>query len=347
MERGRECRAALAAVAATAGAGYASGRELVLFFAQLGATSWLGVAFASVCFGLLAAALCRAVVRVGPDAPGGFLRPLLGRRVGTMANMLYSLLMSLTAAVMLAGAGEIGALTLPLENGFLWGAVLALAAALGLILSYNKAVPVAGLLTLLAGAGLYAGLALDPRAVRVYARAETSLALENSTGAAILLAAMYAALNACIAGDALLRFSHRRLDAGRVGLMCGGMMAILLSCANAAILRGGRDLLSQAMPTVILAARWGAPGFWLCAGFTFLCNVGTLAAALGALLRKLEAGGGERAAGILLLTLAAALAVTRGLDGAVARVYPALGWLCALGVGAVAGRLERRDAPSC
>lgn len=343
MERGRERRAALAAIAATAGAGYASGRELVLFFAQLGAASWLGVAFASVCFALLAAALCRAVERVGPDAPGAFLRRLLGRRVGTAAGMMHSLLMSLTAAVMLAGAGEIGALTLPVDHGYIWGMALALAAAVGWNLSYEKAMPAAGLLTLLIGAALYAGLALDPRPVRVYARAETTLALENSTGAAILLAAMYAALNASIAGDALLRLSHRRLDAGRVGLLCGGMMAILLSCANAAILRGGRDLLSQAMPAVILAARWGAPGFWLCATFFFLCDAGTLAACLGALLRKVEAGGGEWAAGILLLILSAALAVTRGLDGAVARVYPALGWLCALGVGAVAGRLEKSD----
>ncbi len=342
MDHGGERRAALAAVAATAGAGYASGRELVLFFAQLGAMSWLGIVFAAVCYGLLASALCRCAMRTGGRTPGAFLRRLLGRGTGAAASALHGVLMSLTAAVMLVSAGETGALTLPVQHGGAWGMALGLAAALGLCLAYPEAMPALGLVTAVVGVGLYAGLALDPRPVRVYTRAETELALENSAGAAVLLAAMYAALNASVGGDCLLRFSGSRVDPARVGLWGGGLMALLLACANGAILRGGRQLLGQALPAVILASRWGIAGFWLCALFSFLCAVGTLAATLGALLRKLEAGGPERAAGVMLLALAAALALTRGMDGAMERAYPAVGWLTALGVAAVAARLERQ-----
>jgi uncharacterized membrane protein YkvI len=62
----------LAIVAAVAGTGYASGRELVLFFAQTGRAQWIGIGFAPVVFGLLTALLCRC----GAGASTERLRPL-------------------------------------------------------------------------------------------------------------------------------------------------------------------------------------------------------------------------------------------------------------------------------
>ena len=167
MEK-RRARAALSVVAAVAGTGYASGRELVLFFAQLGRLSWAGILLASTVFGALVGLMsCASALR---------------RWYGRVAAALRGLLLAAVAAVMLLEAGKLGALTLPARNGFLWGMLLA-----------------------------------------------------------------------------------------------------LLLCANAAIARGGRQLLAQALPVVLLSARWGLAGFWMTALFSYVCAAATLAAALDGL----------------------------------------------------------------
>ena len=53
MARTRVWRAPVAAVAVTAGAGFSSGREVALFFSQMGWAAWAGVLFASALFGAL------------------------------------------------------------------------------------------------------------------------------------------------------------------------------------------------------------------------------------------------------------------------------------------------------
>jgi hypothetical protein len=67
-----------------------------------------------------------------------------------VAGWLHALLLALTVAVMLCGAGEMGALTLPLRFGFLWGAGLALLIALLLNLTRLRVLPALGLLALAA-----------------------------------------------------------------------------------------------------------------------------------------------------------------------------------------------------
>ena len=327
MRRWDQARVALAAMAAVAGTGYASGRELVLFFAQLGWAGWVGIPFAAAVFGLLMALLCRWAGRMDSGSFAQLCQRLLGCRAGVAAGWLHGLLLALTAAVMLCGAGEVGALTLPLRFGFLWGAALALLIALILNLSGLRALPGLGLAVLAVGALFYAGLALDPRAVRVYLRSEVALALEGSVPAAILLALAYGAMNACLAASAVARFGRGARPAG-VGLLCAAMLGALLGCANAAILRGGRELLGQALPTVLLSARWGVAGFWICAGFSFLCAASTLAAALGGLIDMARRGGRKR--GMIALAALVVLACgTLGLAGTVGLGYPAVGWLCA------------------
>ena len=59
MEKRSGATVVPAILAAVAGTGYASGRELVLFFAQTGRTGWIGICLASVVFGLLVSLLCR------------------------------------------------------------------------------------------------------------------------------------------------------------------------------------------------------------------------------------------------------------------------------------------------
>ena len=332
MKKECENRAALAIVAAVAGTGYASGRELVLFFAQTGPVGWAGVAFAAAVFGALTALLCRWAGQLGAgDVPALCRRGIPGAP-GRAAGWAYGLLMALTAAAMLCSAGEIGALTLPLAQGGLWGMGLALLIALGMRLSRLKALPGLGLALLVAGTVYYTALALDPRPPRVWLRGGVTLALEGSLPAALLLGLTYAAMNACLAAGPCLRFGAPASPKG-VGLRCTAMLLLLLGSANWAVVRGGRDLLGQAMPTVLLSARWGVAGFWLCAAFSFLCAVTTLSAALDALLTHPRGG----ILGAVGATVAALTALYRGVGAA----YPAVGWLCAVLLLALACRGER------
>ncbi|MBR1820281.1 MAG: hypothetical protein IJ769_01520, partial [Clostridia bacterium] len=63
MQKGGEARAALAVMASVAGTGYASGRELAVFFAQLGRASWAAIALAAAAFGLLTGLCARLASR--------------------------------------------------------------------------------------------------------------------------------------------------------------------------------------------------------------------------------------------------------------------------------------------
>ncbi len=338
MEGRGEARSALAIVAAVAGTGYASGRELVLFFAQTGRAQWIGICFAPVVFGLLTALICRWSAGVGADSFAGFCRRLMGRRVGAVAGWLHALLLALTALVMLCGSGETGALVLPVRFGWLWGAGIALLIAVIVNLSGLRPLPWMGLVVLAAGVMFYGALALDPRPPRVWMEGAVQLALADSWPASILLALSYGAMNAALASNVALRFG-KGARPWKVGLLCGGALLALLAVASGAIARGGRLLLGQAMPTVILAARWGLAGFWACAAFSYICAVTTLAAVLGGLIDDMRGGWGR---GALVTALAvAALAGLLGLRRTVGAGYPAVGWLCAALLLAVACRADR------
>ena len=268
MEK-RRARAALSVVAAVAGTGYASGRELVLFFAQLGRLSWAGILLASAVFGALVGLMSCA------SAPR--------RWYGRVAAALRGLLLAAVAAVMLLEAGKLGALTLPARNGFLWGMLLALALALLANAWGLRPLCRVGFGLLLWGVVFYAALALDARPVRIHLRGDVRLALEDNPAAAALLALLYGSMNACVAAGIAGRYGRGNGGAARFGMLCGGMLCALLLCANAAIARGGRQLLAQALPVVLLSARWGLAGFWMTALFSYICAAATLAAALGGL----------------------------------------------------------------
>ena len=337
MGKRGEARVVTAVMAAVAGAGYASGRELVLFFAQTGKVGWIGVCLAPAVFGLLVSLLCRWGGSAGATGFIQFCRRVIGTRAGVVAGWLHGLLLALTAAVMLCGAGELGALTLPVRFSWLWGAGCALLIGLTLNLARLRPLPWLGLIVLAAGVAFYGALALDPRPPRVWLDGTVQLALEDSWPAAILLALAYAAMNAVLAANVALRFGGGAKP-WRVGLGCALSLWALLAAANGAIARGGSQLLGLAMPTVVLAARWGLFGFWICALFGYLCAVTTLAAAMGGLIDMTRGGGVGSALPIAIAV--AALAGLPWLRRAVGASYPAVGWLSAVMMLALACRAD-------
>lgn len=283
MRKRDAMRAALAVMAAIAGTGWASGRALALFFAQLGWAGWIGIALAAAAFGLSIGAVAHMARRAGTDSFAQLCRRRLGRTACRIVGVLHGGMMALVAAASLLGAGKLGALALPIRHGFAWGMGLALLVAALMNAKDCRAMPWLGLLLCVVGAAFYAGLAIDPRPPRLNLRGEVVLTLEGNLPAAALLALCFAAMNACVAADTAARFAGGCVRPVRLGALCGGLLGGMLLLGRAALARGGEVLLAQALPTVLLAARWGLFGFWLCAGFGFLCACATLAASARAL----------------------------------------------------------------
>ena len=283
MRKCGEWRAAASAVGAAAATGYASGRALVIFFMQLGWAAWPGVMLAAASFALLLTGCARLCVRADAGGFAALCCRMLGRGKARVVGVFHGLLLAMAAAVSILNAGELGALTLPIDRGFLWGMGAALALAALLNLRGGRGMVAVGA----AASGLavlfYLALALDPRPPRLYLTGEAVLTLSGSVWAMLALALCHASLNACVAADALCRRVNDQTDPRRLGLMCAAGMAAPLLAGCAALSRGGPLLLASALPTVPLAARWGLAGFWICAGFGYFCNVATLAAALGGL----------------------------------------------------------------
>lgn len=275
MREKAEWRAALSAMGAIAGVGLASGRELVLFFAQLKDAAWAGVLCACALFGLLAGVIA---------ARGDACRARSGlERVAEVLRLLFA---ALAAAFMLTKLGEVGALTLPLRHGYLFGAGFGLLAAL--VAGWTGLHWPLGLLLTLGLSAFYIANALDGRPARIHLTGETDFALAGSVAAAMALSAVYAAMNACAAGWRLRETRQGTLRPWALGLKAASLMALVLIPGVAALLRGGDGVLIQPMPWVVLSARWGLMGFWLCAGLSALCAASTLSAALGLLIDRLR-----------------------------------------------------------
>lgn len=277
VKAGREWLTAVLAVSSAIGIGIVPDRAVVFFFSQMGRASWIGVFMASLLFGVLCAMAAWAASEMGSRSFDGVCRLLSGRWMAA----LYQLFMLSVAAIMLAEAGKLAMLALPVRNAFWMGmtASLGLSAALCM-----RGMRMWGIASIGLCAAFYLALGLDPRPVRFAVRYETVLALRDSVSAAMLLSVLYAALSASVAaGEAASGGVKSPL---KLAAWAGGMMFLLLSVANTAFLRGGEKLLSQTLPTVVLSARWGKTGFYGCIFVKWMCILCTLNSAVRVLVGK-------------------------------------------------------------
>ena len=291
MVRKRELSAVAATLAAGAGVGFSSGRQVALFFAQMGWASWVGVGAAAALYGALCGAVCHFANQTGARTLPGICMRALGPRRAMAACALYGLLTAAVAAMMISAAGGLAALILPVQNAFWMGALFSTGLALLLSLRGMRGMAALGIVAVTLCGALYAAMALDPREIHVYHQYVTVPELSGSLGAALALAAMHAALNAAVAAAAAAGFADRTRSAAGFAAECGLGMLILLAAANAAILRGGERLLSQAMPMAVLAARWGKFGYYALILSMWLCTVTTLSASVSALAGQLDGDG--------------------------------------------------------
>ena len=294
MRNRSEWRAALSMLGAMAGMGFATGREPALFFTQFKVAAWMGLLTASVVFGLLVA----GVVRRGVNPP-------VGDGLSRICEALRLLLASLVAAIMLARLGRTGAMTLPLRYGYAVGVLLGLLAALALAGMKDRW----GMGFIIVGfAGIFcAANAVDPRPAQVYTTALVEFKMAGDIGMAILLAIVYAALNACVAAWGIANLQYGTLRPVGLGVKAAFLLCAVLITANLALLRGGNVIIAHPMPWVALSARWGITGFWFCAGMQALCAAATLSAALNLLLGRLFTGSRSRGSALCAIAVGAIL----------------------------------------
>lgn len=281
MKSREEWTTALSATAAAAGVGIASGRQTVVFFTQMQYVSWVAVATSSVLFGALCGMIVRLARQTGSRSFADICMRTLSAGKAKTAVLIYGLLMVFASAAMLMEAGRLAALTLPVHNAFAMGVLLTLGLALALCIRGMHGWRMAAATVC---AVFYIALALDPRPVRIYGNYSTDLKLSGSISAAIILGALHAAMSASIAAGSVVSLEPE--NPVRMAMAAAVTMFALLTAANAAMLRGGERLLSQALPTVVLAARWGKIGFYACILVKWMCAVATLGAALSALSGK-------------------------------------------------------------
>lgn len=344
MGKNREITLALSVMAAVAGAGFSSGREIVLFFGQLGWAAWPGMVLASMLFALMVGLMLQMARKTGAKSFQGVFYQAVGQKCGRGIGILYGLMMALTCAMMLRTCGELGAIALPVRHGYLHAMALAFFLAVAIGTNRMRLLPVLGAGALVWTTVFYTALFMDSREVYTYMRVETVLRLEGSLWAALILALMHACLNASVAAGTVIRFSQGRIRPWQAAAASGGMMLVCLICAHAAIMRGGEKLYAQSLPTVILAARWGIGGFWISTLYMYAMSVCTLSACISSISAQFSDGTKRNRWAVLALPVMFLLFYTFGTDDIIGVGYPVLGWICAMFMIVLACRADEERA---
>ena len=313
---------ALALLSGAVGAGFASGREIVRFFAAHGPMAAAAILGAVAVMGALFVHLPAQMERAGVSSLPALCRSRFGPRLGTLCAALFALLCAVTGGAMLAACAELAALTLPLPHSY--GLGLCVSLLLGAVLAH---------------AGLY-GLALPGAALAVLLPVLLLRLLAVPVGEACFSPAMapdlpvraltdgvlYGALNAALLAGALpLLLPLSRRDRRRTAaLFCAGF-SLLLALGTAVCRRHLSAVMNQPMPFVVLSRALGPGGYALVAACLYAAALSTLCALLAALVRLLPLSPlpGALAAAALCLFFA-----YLGFDALVAQAYPVLGAVC-------------------
>src|SRR5690606_35979959 len=117
------CKIAGAFVGVIVGAGFASGQEILQFFASFGTIGLLGCVVSGVMFALLSMAFSSMGQRPAAPSHKEVIHAMLGRHLGLVFDVLVTFFLFAITVVMLAGAGSLLQQWLGLPA--VWGSVLA------------------------------------------------------------------------------------------------------------------------------------------------------------------------------------------------------------------------------
>ena len=311
---------AFALLGGVIGAGFASGREIVCFFAAHGALAGVAVlsAVGMLCFLFLR--LPAQMERAGCQTLRALCLCRFGARLGALSTGLFFVLCAVTGGAMLAACAELAALTLPIRHAYALG--LAVSLGLGVLLAWHGLSGVA-----LPGLLLSALLpVLLMRLLALPAGEACFLAATAPHARACVDGAVYGALNAAmLAGLLPLLLALPRARRSRPVALFALLFGALLTLGTLVCRRHLAAVLHQPLPFVWLS-RTLPGGHLLVASCLYAAALSTLCAMLAGLASMLPLSGPAGALAAALSCLPAALA---GFSALVRSAYPALGALCA------------------
>ena len=312
---------ALALLGGVIGAGFASGREILRFFAIYGRAAPVAIVCACALMLMLIRRLPALMQAHNAHSLKALCQIRLGRRFGFLCSALLMLLFAVTGGAMLAACAELGALMLPIRHayGLSMAASLLIAAQLALCGLAGLTLPGA-LLCLLLPALLCLLLRLPAGEACFLPIASADLPIR-----AMLSGAAYAALSAAqICGLLPLMIRQNARTRFRAAAWFMLLFGALLALGTAVCQRHLPAIHHQAMPFVWLSRTLGKAGYHLVALCLYAAALSTLCAMLRALMQDTPDKKHALIAGVICLILAA-----QGFDSLIARGYPLLGALCA------------------
>lgn len=282
-------------VGAAVGAGFASGREIAVFFAQYGIWSYAGLAMTGA-----------MLLLAGEPVPAAWQ----GRWPEKLWKLMLSVLLIATGGAMLAGSGEICAQVLPVKRSneigmtvtLLISWLLAMKTKTGLAWVSRSLVVV---LTIL----LFLAFRLQPLQAAVIANAEGFSALLSGSS----YGGFNAALQWSVLSAAAMNGRHKRC-----ALQWATLIIMLLLLLGTFLIGRNSALIEEPMPFLMMMKQFGIVGYMFFVLCLYLAVLSTLTACIRAL------------SGRFCPILAILMVSAGGFAEAVGSLYPLLGGACCI-----------------
>lgn len=279
---------------ALVGAGFASGKEIASFFAQYGAWGYAGAVVAAVTL------IWLADTKIPHEWKGTWINRLW--------SCLLAALLIATGGAMLAGAGEIASLLIPIKGAYWLG--MATTMILACYLAYHTITGFAWVskgMLLVFGVVLVYGLLLPTDKAAVIDAHRPFVAIGRGF--------CYGGFNAALLIPVIKRHGDGKK---RHAFICVGLITTVLLVAGNVLFQRHPLLLHEPLPFVHLTRTLGKFGYWQSGGCLYLAILSTLTACLRGL-------GKHRAAffGMIIIALL-------GFNSVVEYAYTLVGGACCL-----------------
>ena len=238
-------------LAAALGAGYASGSEIALFYAQLGYAAHLSALIAAAVYTGFALLCVRLKRDTGADNLPLALRRRMGAGAGQTAALLHLIAMVIAALRSVNMAGRVAEILLPAHHAYIMGAGICVL--LAAVLTRDRGA--AGAIWIFACVLGTLFLMLDGRKVKS-GLAHVQLLIENSIPAAALSGALHGSMLCAVTGSAMLDAA----DDEKSTLCAGGALLCMIEIAYLCMKSAGKNVLSLRQPFIAMAAAWGSTG---------------------------------------------------------------------------------------
>ncbi len=113
-------RIAATYVGTVVGAGFASGQEILRFFAAYGEEGYWGIALATLLFAILGLSAMELGRQLGTDSYAGLVAHLFGDRLGRLMDPVVTLFLASSVTVMVSGSGAVFEQQFGIDS--IWGA---------------------------------------------------------------------------------------------------------------------------------------------------------------------------------------------------------------------------------